>query len=149
MRPSGVTTSRLGFGASASTGACGFDATGEGEGNLATSANLCSGFEAGSCASPVCLPISGVAGNDAAAAAYEAVAVEVSARFNQSRGGVMMPQTFAGFSSSTPTCCNSREVCDGCSERILARTAGGLGSTLKPTTCSVTQVSTPQSWREG
>lgn len=106
-------TSRRGFGASAGTAACGFGATGEGEGKVATSANLCSGFAAGAFPSPVSLFISRVAGDGPAVAAYERVAVEASAEFNQSCGGVMMPQTFAGFSSYTPTCCNSRVVCDG------------------------------------
>jgi len=44
MSPSGVTTTRFGWGASAAFGACGFEATGEGEGNVATSAILCSVF---------------------------------------------------------------------------------------------------------
>src|SRR5215471_4943646 len=68
---------------------------------------------------------------------------------NQSRGGVAMPQTLAGVSSSTPTCCNSRELCDGRIERTRARIAGGAGSTFSPTTWSVTQVPTPYSCREG
>ena len=34
-----MTTTRCGLGASASAGACGFDATGEGEGKVATPAN--------------------------------------------------------------------------------------------------------------
>src|SRR2546429_7021987 len=82
--------------ASASTGACGFGATGEGEGKVATSANLGPGMEGGSSASPVSLSIFWVAGT-AAAAVYVAGG---SPELNQSGGGATMPQTFAGCPSS-------------------------------------------------
>src|SRR5438067_7581593 len=87
---------RCGLAASASTGACGFGATGEGEGKVATSANLGPGMEGGSSASPVSLSIFWVAGT-AAAAVYVA---GVSPELNQSGGAATMPQTFAGCSSS-------------------------------------------------
>src|SRR5205814_9924359 len=137
---------RCGVGASAGLGACGFEATDDGEGKVATSGILCSAFSGGSSRFTVA---GGGSSAGATAVANCATGVFVVLGFIQSCGGVTIPQTFPGFSNSTPTCCSSRELCEVWTERTLARTAGGLGSTFNPTTCNVTHDPTPQSCREG
>ena len=107
-------TTRCGLGASVSVGPEGFAATGEGEGKVATSANLCSGSKAGSSDSSIAASMAVAAGSssDPAIAENCGIALVISSVPNQSCGGVAMPQTLAGISSSTPTCCNSRVLCD-------------------------------------
>src|SRR5207245_3592361 len=140
MSPSGVMTMRCGLGASASLGGWGLATTGEGEGNVATSAILCSIFTSGSSGSG---EIGGATGAGATAGENCAIEVLVSPRDSQSCGGMAIAHTFAGFSNSTPTRCNLRDLCDMWTDFTLARTAGGFGSTFRPTTCSVTQAPTP------
>src|SRR5690242_572789 len=111
MSPSGVMMMRCVLGASANTGAGGFDATGEGEGKVATSASLCSSVDGDSSVSAGSVDIAG-AGTSGSAAENCGSEVVVSPKPNQSCGGAEMPQTFAGTSSSTPTCCSSRVLCD-------------------------------------
>ena len=138
--PSGVITTRCGLGASAGVCVCCLEAAADGDGNVATSAILCSGLSGGS-SSFTATGAGSSAG--ATAGANCAIAVFVALGFIQSWGGATMPQTFPGFSNSTPTCCSSRELWEVWTERTLARTAGGLGSTFNPTTCNVTHDPTP------
>jgi hypothetical protein len=140
MSPSGVTTTRCGFGVSTTLGAGGLTAASEGEGNVATSAILCSAFSGGSPGSAV---IGAGSRAGATAVANCAAGVLVSPKRIQSCGGAAIPHTFPGFSNSTPTCWSSRGLCEVWTERTLARTAGGFGSTFKPTTCIVIHVPTP------
>src|SRR5713226_961450 len=133
-------TTRCGLGASASLACWGLAITGEGEGNVATSAILCSICTSGSSVSG---GIGGATGAGATAGENCAIEVFVSPEASQSCGATVIPHPLPAFSNSTPTCCNSRALCDTWIDFTLARTAGGLGSTLKPTTCSVTQAPTP------
>src|SRR5690242_6060459 len=106
-------TTRFGLGASVSKGPGGLGVAGEGEGNVATSASLCSSCTGGSFDSLASGVIAGASVSGSPTAVNCGIAVEVvSPKHNQSCGGVMMPQTFAGLSSSTPTCCSSRVLCD-------------------------------------
>src|SRR5258708_12631262 len=138
-------TTRCGLGASASFGAGGFETAGGGEGNVATSAILWSAFTGGSSS------FTGMGGGSRAGAAAVANCASVECvppALIQSWGGVTIPQTFPGFSSSTPTCCSSRELWDVWTDRTRARTAGRLGSTLNPTPCKVTHDPTPYPCRQ-
>ena len=135
MSPSGVMSTRFGLGASAALGSCGFEAAGDGEGNVATSAILWSAFTASSSS---CKVMGAGSSAGATAIANCATTACVPPSFIQSWGGLTIPQTFPGFSSSTPTCCNSRELGVVWTERTLARTTGGFGSSSNPTTCKAT-----------
>src|SRR5260370_37276823 len=118
---------------------------GEGERNVATSAMWCSAFTGGSSRFTV---TAGRSKAGATAVANWAIGVFAPPAVIQSWGGVTIPQTFPAFSNSTTTCCSYRELWEVWTERTLARTAGGLGSTFNPTTCKVIHDPTPYSCRE-
>src|SRR3989442_12502992 len=123
MSPSGVMTIRCGLGASGSLGGWGLATTGEGEGNVATSAILCYIFTSGSSGSG---EIGGATGAGATAGENCAIEVFVSPRASQSCCGMAITQTMPGLFKSTATFCNSRELGGKCTGVTQARPAARL-----------------------
>src|SRR5260370_30258920 len=110
ISPSGVITTRCVLGGSANFGAGGFKTAGDGEGNVATSAILCSIFTGGSLTSSVTGGGFSRAGGTAVANCARGTLVVPA--LIPSWGAVTILQAVPGFSRATPTCYTSLELVD-------------------------------------